>query len=209
VTAGTRLRRLGAVLAVTALAALGTSLPAQSASAHNYVVSSTPAEGAVLTELPERFDVTTNDVLLDLGNEEAFAMQVTDAAGEFYGDGCVVIDGEAMSTEAALGAGGAYDLTWQAVSADGHTVSGVIGFTWQPPDGFEPADGAATAPNCGDPSSGVTDEEDSADVEAETEGSDASAADGTAPGDVLWLVGAAAAVVIAIVGTLLLTRRRE
>jgi hypothetical protein len=36
------------------------------AAAHNYLVSSSPEDGAVVTEQPGAFSVTTNDALLDL-----------------------------------------------------------------------------------------------------------------------------------------------
>lgn len=132
-----------AILAITLASVAGM---ASAASAHNYVVSSTPTEGQTLTELPEEFIVTTNDVLLSAG---AVAMEVTDADGLFYGDGCVTIDGASVSMPAALGAPGTYTLTWQAVSADAHTISGVISFVWAPTQLGEESVGHAAAPQCG------------------------------------------------------------
>ena len=37
-----------------------------------------------------------------------------------------------MATGATLGEPGAYTLTWQIVSEDGHPASGSFGFTWAP-----------------------------------------------------------------------------
>lgn len=198
-----------AILAVTFGSAVGM---VTSASAHNYVVSSTPSEGAALTELPAEFDVTTNAPLLDLGEA---AMQVTDAAGLFYGDGCVTLDGASIRMTPELGEPGPYSLTWQAVSEDGHTISGVIAFTWEPEEDIEAAAGSASAPVCGEapvePSAPVDDEPDasvspspsptaSADAEQETAGIDAV---------IPWIVGGAIVVVIATGVVLLLTRRRD
>jgi len=123
---------------------------------------------------------------------------------EMCGDGCVRIVGPSMFTTAALGAAGDYTASWQAVSADGHTISGSYGFTWAPPAGFAPSAGSAERPGCG----------------AEPDGS-ASPGDGTGgsgagdeapalaiPADAWWAVGAVGAIAVALVVTLLATRRR-
>ena len=127
---------LGAAVAVGAV--LGLAAPAQ---AHDYIASSTPAEGETLTALPADFSVTASATLLDLtGDGSGFGLQVTDAAGRFYGDGCVSIVDSTVSTPAALGEAGDYTLVWQFVSSDGHPTSGTIAFTWAPP-----ADAVASA----------------------------------------------------------------
>jgi hypothetical protein len=41
-------------------------------------------------------------------------------------------------------------MLYQVVSADGHPVSGEIPFTWQAPEGFEPAPSHAAVPECGE-----------------------------------------------------------
>src|SRR5690554_6168947 len=100
---------LGATLLVAGACVFGVSA---TASAHNFVVSTTPEEGATLTTLPDRFDITTNDALLDVtGNANAFVFDVQDADGLYYGDGCVTVDGGAMVTDAALGIAGEYTIT--------------------------------------------------------------------------------------------------
>ncbi|HEY0258303.1 MAG TPA: copper resistance CopC family protein, partial [Lacisediminihabitans sp.] len=140
-------------LTLTTVAALTVAIPvlglATAAQAHNYLVDSTPKAGQVLTSLPREFTITTNDVLLDVGgNGAGFALQVQDAAGRYYGDGCVTIDGPAMSTGAALGAAGTYTVTWQVISTDGHPVSDSYTFTWQPPAGTTPSAGSTRVPDC-------------------------------------------------------------
>lgn len=150
----TRIRRrqnppIGAALAITALVAASVLGIASSASAHNYLVSSTPKSGSTLTTLPPEFVITTNEGLLDLsGHGAGFALQVKDSAGMFYGTGCLTVDGPAMSVPAALGAAGKYTVIWQVVSADGHVVSDTFPFTWAPPASFTPSKGVSTAPNC-------------------------------------------------------------
>jgi hypothetical protein len=133
--------------------AAGLSLAAVSpAAAHNYVVSSTPAEGEVLTSIPEFFVVTVNDSMLDLGGEGAgFAIQVTDDNGLFYGDGCVTVQGPSMSTPGALGDAGTYTMTFQYISADGHTLSDQLTFRFDPAADAVGSPGRTEAPVCGEP----------------------------------------------------------
>lgn len=135
----------------TATVALGLVLGAAApAAAHNYVVSSTPDDGATITVAPESFTITTNDVLLDLGGDGVgFGMVITDEAGRYYGDGCVTIDGRSMSTVAALGPAGDYTVAFQLISADGHTLSESLSFTYEPAAGEPAATGSSTMPTCG------------------------------------------------------------
>ena len=197
---------------VVAGSALGSSTPAH---AHNYLVSSTPAADSTLTELPEEFDITTNDDLLVTGDgSRAFALQVRDAAGRYYGDGCVSIDGETMTTASALGEPGEYTVLWQVVSADGHTVSDAFTFEWAPVGDAEISPGAETPQECGSSAVGGRPVE-------EPPASDPTASDPTASdppasatpasgvsADALWLGGAGLGVLLAVIATLLVLRRR-
>ena len=147
--------RLLAPLPLVGALAVGFALAiATPAVAHNFIVSSTPGEGDTLTELPEQWQITTNESMLDLGGQGAgFALIVRDEQGLFYGDGCVTIQGTNLSMPAALGADGDYTLTYQFISADGHTLSGELPFEWQAPVDFEPHVGLAEAPICGETAS--------------------------------------------------------
>lgn len=198
---------------VVAGSALGLAAPAQ---AHNYLVASSPAEGETLTELPETFFVTTNEDLLAINGTAGFAFQIVDAAGLHYETGCVDIDGATMSMEPRIGPAGDYVADWQVVSADGHTVSASIAFTWDPADPSEVSAGSPTAPACGDQL-------------PETAGPTATASappatTAPAPGqesepgqepysvpltDVLWIGGAVLAVGVAIAATILILGRRR
>ncbi len=195
------LRRLGLAGAIGIAAALAVAAPAW---AHNYYVSSTPAENEVLTSLPEEFVVTTNDNLLDLGGAGGgFVMRVTGPDGLYYGDGCVTVSGPSVSTVPALGPAGDYTLDWQVVSADGHTVSGKVPFRWEPAPDAEISTGAAAPPVCGQGAEGQGAEPDA----MSTVGPVPEAVDDTTT-DALWIGGAVLAVAIAVVATLLLLRRR-
>ncbi len=182
---------------------------------HNYPLTSTPADGETLTALPDSFSVTTNEELLDLaGAGNGFAIQVKDAAGAFYGDGCLTVDGSTMSTPAALGAPGAYDLVWQLVSADGHTVSGELAFTWAPEGDVTESTGSPAPAACGQPAPTIAPEaaEAGADAGADggTDGTGTAAPDPTAS-DAAWVGIAVLAVVGAAARAAVLTlwRRRR
>lgn len=186
--------------------AVGFAAPAQ---AHNYLVSSTPAEGEVLTALPDEFVITTNDELLNLGADAGgFALQVLDADGLYYGDGCVAVDGPSMTATAALGEPGDYLMRWQVVSIDGHTVSGELPFSWAPSDGTASSEGSATAPVCGaatdDPASVPDGSEDEPIAPAPP--ADDEPAVST---DILWIGGAILAVAIAAGATMLALGRKK
>ena len=128
--AGLRLVAVGASAA--ALALVGALAIATPAMAHNYYASSTPGINETLTKLPDQFVVTTNDNLLDLDGAGGFFMVVTGPDGLYFGDGCVTVNGASVTMPATLGPVGDYTLDWQVVSADGHTISDVIPFSWQP-----------------------------------------------------------------------------
>lgn len=193
-------RRTAAALVgvLVAGSALGIAFPAF---AHNYVVSTTPEADSTITELPDRFSVTTNAPLLDaFGDGSGFAIQIVDAAGRYYGDGCVTVEGASLSTAAALGEAGDYTLVWRVVSEDGHTVSDEFGFRWEPADDAEISQGSATAPDCGGAATGGE--------EHEAEHPETPQADADL-GDVLWIGGAVLAVLAAgLITVLVLGRRR-
>lgn len=124
--------RIAAVVAAAMLALLLSAVPA---SAHNVLISSNPADGAVLDTAPEtvsfRFDqpIQNFDPVLDVfgPNGNSFA-----TAGP-------TIDGATISVPMAAGPAGEYRAAYRIVSADGHPVTGQITFTLT-----EAAAGAAT-----------------------------------------------------------------
>ena len=203
-----RVSSLLAVVVVAGALVLGAS-PAQ---AHNFLVSSTPTAGEVVTTLPESVSVTTNGPLLELSGDGAgFTIQVTDAAGTFYGDGCMTVSGSTLSTPAALGAAGTYRVVWQVVSEDGHTVSDEFTFEWAPAADFEPASGQAAPPVCGvvpeetptPTADATTTPEPTATPVARPEHENANLT------DVLWIGGAILAVLVAAAVALMIVARRR
>ncbi|ROP64482.1 hypothetical protein EDF24_2214 [Curtobacterium sp. PhB130] len=183
-------------LAIAGGAVLGLAGPA---SAHNYMIASTPKVDGTLTSLPDAFEITTNDKLLDIGGSgSGFAFRIVGPDKRYYENGCVDIDGPSMTTKAALGASGKYEVEWQIVSADGHTVSDEYAFTWKAPAGFTAAKGSATPPTCATSGSAS---------EAATTGT-ASGDTDSSTSDAIWIGAGGLVVVAAIVAVLLLVRRR-
>ncbi|MFC4243719.1 copper resistance protein CopC [Gryllotalpicola reticulitermitis] len=130
------LAALGAALAAAALAVL----PATAASAHDYLVSSTPTAGTTVTTSLPQVTLIFDDIVLDDGGHGAL-VQVTDASSKHYETGCATVQGRDVSVPVALGAAGTYRVTWQIVSADGHPVSNSIEFNYKGPAAGQGATG--------------------------------------------------------------------
>lgn len=204
-------RRLTTVALAATVAIGGVFAFAAPASAHDFVVGSTPASGDTLTELPSAFAVTANEPIVDfVGDGTGFGIQVTDAAGRFYGDGCISLVDATMSMPATLGAAGDYTMVWQLISSDSHPVSGSIPFTWAPPAGSTPSAGSAKPPTCGD-TEAIPEPEMTTQADEPSDAATATPAPASddATGTLLWLGGAALAIVAAIGVTLLLVRPKK
>ena len=199
---------LAAIIATTAVAIV----PAWSASAHSAVVDSTPGEGETLTVLPESFSITANEELLDItGEASGFALQIVDADGLHFEQECPVVDGTDLSTAAAIGEAGAYELRYQFVSADGHAVSGAIPFEWAPEGEFAATTGteASLCGGAGAPSE--TDVESTPPPGAVNDGGEGTTDPADAPAPLMWGLGilAALAIIAAIIAVVVKTRRRS
>jgi methionine-rich copper-binding protein CopC len=197
-------RRGSALVLTFALSLTAVLAVADPASAHNEVVSSTPSPNETLTALPARFEIDTNDALLDIGGTgRGFAFEIQDAAGMYYEDGCVTIVDDAMFTTARLGAPGKYTIIFQIVSADGHAVSGTIPFIWAPAGSTAATKGVSTPPGCdGGPAPGKP--------QADGTNTQTTRTSTVPLSDVLWIGGVLVAVAVAVVLTLVvLTRRRR
>ena len=189
------MKRLAAALALAVIAVLATAMPAQ---AHSYLVDSTPKAGEVLTALPAQFSVKANEPLLDLdGNGSGFGIEIIDSSGLYYGDGCVSVDGPTLSTDAALGEPGQYQLVYQFVSADGHPVSDRFSFDWAPTGESAVSAGSAQPGDC----NGLYSRDAAAGDTAEAASVDLSG--------VLWIAGALLAVGLAVGVTLLVLKPRR
>lgn len=119
--------RLAAVAAVL-LVSIGWAAPAL---AHDALLGSEPADGAVLTEAPSQIVLTFSAAQAGVGSEVAVVGP----------DGAVWSDGPAQVSEAVVTQPlrpdmpeGVYTVTFRSVSGDGHPVSGAFTFSVDLPE---------------------------------------------------------------------------
>ncbi|WP_125206467.1 MULTISPECIES: copper resistance CopC family protein [Isoptericola] len=142
------------VAAIVALAMLLTAiggtavsiLGASSASAHDRLVSSDPADGAELDAPVDTLTLTFSAAIIPDGTQ----VRVSTPAAEVDAD--VAVDGETVTaTFDPPAEGGEHRVQWRAVSADGHPIEGELAYdvaapAEPSPEASEPADaGAAEA----------------------------------------------------------------
>ena len=122
-----RIRTVLATAAVAVAAALALAAPA---SAHDEIVSSTPAADEQLTAAPEEVVLTFSNNLLSLDGNTGAAMTVIDDAGKDWvaGDPVVAADTLTVPLQSDM-PNGSYDVTWKVVSSDGHPTDGEYSFS--------------------------------------------------------------------------------
>ncbi|MCS6556528.1 copper resistance protein CopC [Curtobacterium flaccumfaciens] len=194
-------RTTAAALAIVA-AGLLTLVGVQPASAHSALTSSTPADGAVVTEPLESVDLTFSEAPL-AGLDAGLRIQVTDASGTDVATGDVTVSGTTMRRAVDLDRGN-YTVLWRYVSPDGHPIEGTLAFEYRaaapvltPSASVTPTPTASTAPT-------------SSATATATGASDGapSSSPGIAPG--VWIgLGAGAVLVAGAVVVLLLRRGRS
>lgn len=125
-TASDTARRALLVLAALVLAVSGLVWgAAASASAHDELVSSTPADGDSLDSAPTEATLEFSGTVQEVGTE--FALQdssgaAVDLPGEY------TISGTSITQPLPELEDGGYTLNWRVVSEDGHPISGTISF---------------------------------------------------------------------------------
>ncbi|WP_404320607.1 copper resistance protein CopC [Arthrobacter luteolus] len=127
-------RTRASLLAAVILAAFAAALfLAQPAHAHDELVSSNPADGAVLEEAPSEIELVFSSALMDLGNQ----VIVADAAGNNVAESEPVLNRETLVQAVPALEAGDYQVNWRAVSSDGHPITGTFSFTVNAPAGAE------------------------------------------------------------------------
>ena len=137
-------RRIAAGLALATVATLAIATPA---SAHDQLISSTPAVDERLAAAPESITMTFSGELLVLDDSLTGAVVlVVDASGTDWVSGDVTVDGRTVTAPLAPGMPAAgYQVRWQVVSEDGHPIAGVVPFTVGDADPMAaPTSGGAT-----------------------------------------------------------------
>lgn len=131
---------IGAAIVGAALVAIGSPSVAL---AHVELASSTPADGATLTEAPGEVRLVFSGEL----NPDGSTLTVTDADGTVVGEGeldLAIADRNEVAGSVAINEGGTYTVTWSAASLDGHVEEGVLTFSVELADGgVQPPDTAA------------------------------------------------------------------
>ncbi|WP_312672065.1 copper resistance protein CopC [Microbacterium sp.] len=202
----TALRRTAApiALAATLLAAFLVLFSPLSASAHDALVSSSPAADSSVETLPAELTLTFSAKLID--GEGATELTVTDPTGESVIDGAPTVDG-AIVTQPLTGSGpaGEYRVVWKVVSSDGHPTSGAFSFTVTVGD-----EGAATGePTTAPPTAAPTTEQTATPEATATTAPDAGEDAGAAPAWIWVLVILGALAVLGVVIWLIVRGRRR
>ncbi len=124
-----RILRLSTVLLLSTASAFAST----SAFAHSSLISSIPAQGSVVDMIPSDFALTLNEELISIEGQSVNKLLLSDASGVNYSLSEPKIVGEVLSASATSGQypAGEYLLTYRAVSADGHPITGEIAFTVQ------------------------------------------------------------------------------
>jgi methionine-rich copper-binding protein CopC len=118
--------RLLRAVAVGLLAGLALLLGATPALAHARLESSDPADGSSLDAAPQRVTLTFNEAMTQGFN----TLTVVGPDQGHYETGEVAVDGSSVSIAVQpLGPAGRYEIGYRVVSADGHPISGSVGFT--------------------------------------------------------------------------------
>nr|WP_296771467.1 copper resistance CopC family protein [Rhodococcus sp. (in: high G+C Gram-positive bacteria)] len=117
------MRKLVVAVALTLGALL---LGAPVASAHSIVTGSNPTAGAELAQGPDQVSISFNEV-----PQSKFAtLNVVGPDGNLWSKGDPRIEGQSIVVDVGdLGPVGAYTIAYRVTSADGHPISGTIGFT--------------------------------------------------------------------------------
>ena len=189
-------------LAATLLAALLVLFSPLSASAHDALVSSSPAADESVETVPDTLTLTFSAKLID--GEGATEVVVTDPAGNPVTEGAATVDG-AIATQPLSGSGpaGVYHVIWKVVSSDGHPTSGEYSFTVTVGDDAAATDEPSAAPTTAAP----TAEQTAGPAVTSTPAPDAGDSDGGSAA--VWIVSIPAVLVVAgVVVWIAMSRRR-
>lgn len=167
------------------LAALLLALPAP-AQAHSVLLGTTPEDEEQLATAPDEVTLLFNEDITALGTE----VVVTTEDGEVVSEGEVEIKGpEVIQGLSDSRPAGAYTVTWRAVSADGHPISGTYVFTASEAAGDDSAGEAAEDPAPEEEAPAEDDPEVDADETAPADDSvDADGEDSTGLSSSTWVV---------------------
>ncbi|OZC75521.1 copper resistance protein CopC [Rhodococcus sp. 06-418-1B] len=129
------------IVAVLAISALLIGAP--TASAHSVVTGSNPADGSEIASGPAQVSISFNEV-----PQSQFAtLNVVGPDGNLWSKGDPRIEGQSIVVDVGeLGPVGEYTIAYRVTSADGHPISGTLGFTLTAEGSGTPGAAASAAP---------------------------------------------------------------
>ena len=102
-----------------------------SASAHTVIVSASPSENAILEVLPSTISITFAEELIDIGDSNSIS--VLDQAGSELALTKPLVSGAVLTSELSPTEElGLFKVSYRAVAADGHVITGQYEFTVSP-----------------------------------------------------------------------------
>jgi methionine-rich copper-binding protein CopC len=201
-------RGLAAGVLAAGLGLAGLVAGGSAASAHDFLVSTTPAADTTVSEALTSVSLTFNEPpLTELG--AGIAIQVDDPAGATVSSGEVSIVDSTLGIAVAPTTVGSYTVIWQTVSSDGHPVSGEYTFDYQGPVAVTPTANPAVTPGDSATATATATAVPDAATATATEPATPAADGGSTLPLVLVGVGAAVVLLLAVVVVLALVLRRR
>ena len=110
---------------------IAVSLIALPASAHTVLTSADPAENSIVDTLPTAISLTFAEELVSIGNSNSIS--VKDESGVELASGKPEVSGAVLSIKlSSTAVNGLIKVSYRAVAADGHVITGEYQFTVSP-----------------------------------------------------------------------------
>ncbi|ONN67939.1 hypothetical protein BTM36_03670 [Herbaspirillum sp. VT-16-41] len=107
------------------------------ASAHDTLISSSPATGESLEQAPKTLELTYSDEVLNLSP----VVRLSNSAGEEIFTQTPAVSGNTASIDLPALPADSYRVQWRVVSSDGHPIEGTVDFTVSSPRDTDGAPG--------------------------------------------------------------------
>ncbi|MEQ7123049.1 copper resistance protein CopC [Actinopolymorpha sp. B11F2] len=199
-----RVLTLAVILVGCTLAQLAGPVPA---SAHNSLVSSTPADGANLRQAPTAVTLTFDQPV----GRRFGVVAVTGPRGEKVQAGALEVSGaKATQPLRTLNLPGTYQVAWRVVSVDGHPITGTFRFRLQKgAAGLAPSPADSATPSTAAPSATDPPTDSLTDPPTDTPAPSGTATTRASGGGSRWpiIVGGLALIPLIAVGVVLAVRR--
>lgn len=172
------------------------------AAAHNYLVSSTPSDGAVLDTAPSEVTLEFNGPV----GQKFATVVVAGADGTTFQSGAPrVVGGTVTQRLRPIAEAGTYRVAWRVVSSDGHPISGTFEFRLRTGDATA-GDGTPSPESATSPSGTVSAPSTAPSGATSARQAAERRSDGAGAG---WLLAGGAAVAVLAAGAVVVVRRRS